>query len=350
MKPFPNIWTDGTIACFWLQGYLVQVPIKLGSNDNRAHVIRWLHHAWPFRVKVGKRGPRLVKADAKTEIQLHKVYSELVHGDAFVVEATDGNLLRWTPENIGPRRKPEKLATPAQQDSEVANQMWLRERDGSLEYIAQSLARGIKADQAQFSGAKEDLATSEQKTALENRAVALLTEWERRLAATKTRGDVDAERTEDHLEVEMPQDESVPDPRPESYPDCVVHLVPHHKNNTDDNAKAPRADEEDWMPTVHRWPESYDLTLAEFRDLLGSRTLNNPNSEFVLNSHGWYSPENGSLPIYVGCPKDIEQMSKDLQPQMPENGTSAVEGRDEPGKLATTCAPRKGLQSVITRD
>jgi hypothetical protein len=123
MKPFPNIWTDGTIASFWLQGYLVQVPIKLGSNDNRAHVIRWLHHHWPFRVKVGKRGPRLVKADGKTEIQLHKVYSELVHGDAFVVEATDGDLLRWTPENIGPRRKPESLATPAQQAKEVHNQI-----------------------------------------------------------------------------------------------------------------------------------------------------------------------------------------------------------------------------------
>ena len=57
MKPFPNIWTDGTIASFWLQGYLVQVPIKLGSNDNRAHVIRWLHHQWPFRVKVGSARP-----------------------------------------------------------------------------------------------------------------------------------------------------------------------------------------------------------------------------------------------------------------------------------------------------
>jgi hypothetical protein len=310
MKPFPNIWTDGTIASFWLQGYLVQVPIKLGSNDNRAHVIRWLHHAWPFRVKVGKRGPRLVKADGKTEIQLHKVYSELVHGDAFVVEATDGNLLRWMPENIGPRRKPEKLATPAQQDNEVANQMWLRERDGSLEYIAQSLAREIKADRAQFSGENEDLVTSEQEIAMENRAVTLLTEWERRLAATKTRGDVDAERTEDHLEVEMPQDESVADPRPESYPDGVVHHVPRHKNNTDDNAKAPRSDEEDWAPTVKSWPEYYDLTLAEFRALLGSRTVHDSSTEFVLNFHGWCSPEDGRPPIYAGRPKDREPGSK----------------------------------------
>jgi hypothetical protein len=310
MKPFPNIWTDGTIASFWLQGYLVRVPIKLGSNDNRAHVIRWLHHHWPFRVKVGRRGPRLVKADGKTEIQLHKIYSELVHGDAFVVEATDGDLLRWTPENIGPRRKPENLATPAQQDNKATNQMWLRERDGSLDYVVQALAREMKADQAQFSGENEDLLTSEQKIGLENRAVTLLTEWERRLAASMTRGDVDADRTEDHLEVEMPQDESVPDPRSESYPDGVVHLVPPHKNSTDDNAKAPRADEDDWAPTVNRWPEYYDLTLAEFRGLSESRTRQNPSTGFVLSFHGWDSSENGALPIYAGRPKDREPDSK----------------------------------------
>jgi hypothetical protein len=311
MKSFPVTTIDGdNMAVFYLDGYRIVVPAMLGSNDNRLHVIRWLHHAWPFRVKVGKRGPRLVKADGKSEIQLHKVYSELVHGDAFVVEATDGNLLRWTPENIGPRRKPEKLATPAQQDNEVANQMWLRERDGSLEYIAQSLAREIKADQAQFSGENEDLVTSEQKIALENRAVTLLTEWERRLAASMTRGDVDADRTEDHLEVEMPQDESVADPRPESYPDGAVHLVPNHKNNTDDNAKAPRADEEDWTPTLDSWPGYYDLTLAEFRGLLGSRTRQDPSTEFVLNCHGWHRPENGAFPIYAGRPKDREPGSK----------------------------------------
>jgi len=328
------------MAVFHLDGYRIVVPAMLGSNDNRAHVIRWLHHQWPFRVKDGIRGPRLIKTEDGKEIALHKVYSELVHGDAFVVEATDGNLLRWTPENIGPRRKPENLATPAQQDNEVTNQMWLRERDGSLEYIAQSLAREIKRDEAQFSGENEDLLTSEQKIDLENRVVALLTEWERRLAATKTRGDVDAERTEDHLEVEMPQDESVPDPRPESYPDGVVHHVPHHKNNTDDNAKAPRADEDDWTPAVYRWPQSYDLTLAEFRAALGSRTRQDSSTEFVLNFHGWHSPENGAPPIYVGRPKDIEQIPQDLQPRNPENGTSAVGGRDKPGKLATTCAPR----------
>jgi len=325
MKSFPvtTIYGDN-MAVFYLDGYRIVVPAMLGSNDNRAHVIRWLHHAWPFRVKVGIRGPRLVKADGKSEIQLHKLYSELVHGDAFVVEATDGDLLRWTPENIGPRRKPEKLATPAQQDNEVANQMWLRTRDGSLDYIVQSLAREIKRDQAQFSGANEDLLTPEQKIALGTRAVTMLTEWERRLAATKTRGDVDAERTEDHLEVEMPQDESVADPRPESYPDSVVHLVPPHKNNTDDNAKAPRADEDDWTPTANSWPGYYDLTLAEFRALLGSRTRHDPSTEFVLNFHGWYSPENGRLPIYVGRPKDIEQIPQDLLPRNPENGTSAV--------------------------
>jgi len=327
------------MAVFYLDGYRIVVPAMLGSNDNRAHVIRWLHHAWPFWVKVGARGPRLIKTQDGKEIALHKVYSELVHGEAFVVDATDGNLLRWTPENIGPRRKPEKLATPAQQDNEVANQMFLRERDGSLDYVVQALARDIKADQVQFSGANEDL-TSEQKTALENRAVTLLNEWERRLAASMTRGDVDADRTEDHLEVEMPQDGSVADPRPESYPDGVVHLVPHHGNNTDDNAKAPRADEEDWAPTVKSWPEYCDLTLAESRALLGSRTRQDPSTEFVVNSHGWYSPENGGLPIYVGRPKDIEQIPGNLQPRHPENGTSAVEGRDEPGKLATTCAPR----------
>jgi len=332
------------MAVFHLDGYRIVVPAMLGSNDNRAHVIRWLQHQWPFRVKDGIRGPRLIKTEDGKEIALHKVYSELVYGDAFVVEATDGNLLRWTPENIGPRRKPERLATPAQQDNEVANQMWLRERDGSLEYIAQSLAREIEGDQA-----NRDL-TSEQKIALENRAVALLTEWERRLAASMTRGDVDADRTEDHLEVEMPQDESVPDPRPESYPDGVVHLVTDHRNNTDDNAKAPRSDEEDWAPTAYRWPKHYDLTLAESRALLRNRTRHDPSTEFVLNSQGWYSPEDGRPPIYVGRPKDIEQIPQDLQPRSPENGTSAVEGRDEPGKLATTCAPRQGLQSVITRD
>jgi hypothetical protein len=231
-----------------------------------------------------------------------------VHGDAFVVEATDRNLLRWTPENIGARRKPEKLATPAQQNNKVTNQLWVRERDGSLEYIVHSLAREISRDQAQLLRANEELLTSEQKIALENRAVTLLTEWERRLAASMTRGDVDADRAEDHLEVEMPQDITVADPHPESYPDGVVHLVPHHKGNTDDNAKAPRADEDDWTPTVYRWPEYYDLTLAEFRDLLGSRTRNNPSTEFIFNSHGWYSPENGRPPIYVGRPKDIEQI------------------------------------------
>jgi hypothetical protein len=163
-----------------------------------------------------------------------------------------------------------------------------------------------------------------------------------------TRGEVDADRTADHLEVEMPQDESVADPRPESYPDGEVHLVLHHKSNTDDNAKVPRADEEDWTPTVFRWPEYYDLTLAEFRALLGSRTRSDPSTEFIFNSHGWYSPENGALPIYVGLPKDIEQIPRIYSKA--ENGTSAVEGRDKPGKLATTCAPRQGLQSVITRD
>jgi hypothetical protein len=306
MKPFPDIWTDGTVASFWLQGYLVQVPIKFGSNDNRAHVIRWLHHQWPFRVKVGARGPRLIKTQDGKEIALHKVYSELVHGDAFVVEATDGDFLRWTPENIGPRRKPEKLASPAQQDNEVTNQMWLHERDGSLEFVVQALGGESNRDRAQLLRGRLDLLTSEQKIALENRAVTLLTEWERKLAASMTRGDVDADRTEDHLEVEMPQDVRVADPRPKSYPDGVVHHIPDQKNKTDDNANAPRADEENWTPTVRSWPGYYDLTLAEFRALLGSRTRHNPSTEFVLNSHGWYSPENGSLPIYIGRPKDIE--------------------------------------------
>jgi hypothetical protein len=322
MKPFPDIWTDGTVASFWLQGYLVQVPIKLGSNDNRAHVIRWLHHAWPFRVKVGVRGPRLVKANGKTEIQLHRVYSELVHADAFVVEAADGNLLRWTPDNIRSRRKPEKLATPAQQGNEVANQMWLREHDGSLEYVLRSLARDLrgdlKGDLKQPLSANEDLLTSDQKMALGSRAVTILTEWERRLAATKTRGDVDAERTADHLEVEMPDDKLVGDPRPESYPDGVVHLVPHLKKYTDDNAIAPCADEEDWAPTVNSWPEYYDRTLAEFRASLGSRTRQDQSTEIVLNFHGWYSPKGGTLPIYVGRPKGIAQIPEDLQPRNPE--------------------------------
>lgn len=155
MRSFPvtTIYRDN-MAVFYLDGYRIVVPAMLGSNDNRLHVIRWLHHAWPFRVKVGPRGPRLIKTQDGKEIALHKVYSELVHGDAFVVEAADGNLLRWTPENIGPRRKPAKIVPPGSQANEVSNQMYHREQEGTLKRYIRQEAQLLKTSEGVLTSAQ----------------------------------------------------------------------------------------------------------------------------------------------------------------------------------------------------
>src|SRR5579871_2176981 len=126
MNTFPTIWTDGVTASFWLDDHCVRVPIKLGSPDNRAHVIRWLVHMFPFHVETGKKiRPQLVKKIDGKKISLHKIYARLIHGEDFVVDAVDGDLLHWTVENIGPRRKPGKIIPQGSQEHEAMKQMFL---------------------------------------------------------------------------------------------------------------------------------------------------------------------------------------------------------------------------------
>jgi hypothetical protein len=186
----------------------------------------------------------------------------------------------------------------------------------------------IKKDRAQFTRMmiEKGIISEDGGTSAQTLAVMLQTEVERQIAASMTRAVVDAQRTEDHLETEMPQDELIPETRTDRYPDGVVHTEPAHPVETDDNSNDPKADPEGWMPkpgpdSPSRY-EYYDTTLEEFRAGLG--LIDHPSTEFVLNFHGWYSPENGGLPIYVGRPKDIEQIPQGLQPPNPENGTSAV--------------------------
>lgn len=371
MKPFPDIWTDGTVASFWLQGYLVQVPIKLGSNDNRAHVIRWLHHQWPFRVKVGARGPRLVKADRKTEIQLHKVYSELVHGDVFVVEATDGNLLRWTPGNIGPRRKPEKIVPPGSQANEVKNQMYQREQEGTLKrYIRQ---------QAQLVKASDGVLTPGQLTEAQTKAALQAEKWERELAALRTREDADADRQQNN-EYQMTDPELVSDgvqERPARssrkpdmdavgidsklqaiYDEHVIHEFHGDEQRIQIALRQILADKTGLL----------EETLSQFRSKLGGRDRQDPGTERVLNFYGWYSPENGHLPVYEGritdkpWPCAVTFTNISTLPAEPGRGfkvsplesvqtvrVQICEGQAE--KMTTICASATpGLQSVITRD
>jgi hypothetical protein len=300
-KPFPNIWTDGTIASFWLQGYLVQVPIKLGSNDNRAHVIRWLHHHWPFRVKVGKRAPRLVKADGKTEIQLHKIYSDLVHGDAFVVEATDANLLRWTPENIGPRRKPAKIVPPGSQANEVSNQMYQREQEGTLKrYIRQ---------QAQLLKASEGALTSEQLADAQGKAVQQAEKWERELAAFRTRGDVDADRQRNNEDQVNGGGEAKPahNGRKPQADDKEIYSVEKAESDKQIAAEFHVDERRIQIALGQILADKTGLveeTLSQFRSKLGGRVRHDPATERVLNFYGWLSPENGHLPVYEGRIED----------------------------------------------
>jgi hypothetical protein len=303
MKSFPvtTIYGDN-MAVFYLDGYRIVVPAMLGSNDNRRHVIRWLHHQWPFRVKVGKRGPRLVKADGKTEIQLHKVYSELVHGDAFVVEATDGNLLRWTPQNIGPRRKPAKIVPPGSQANEVSNQMYQREQEGTLKrYIRQ---------QAQLLKTSEDVFTPERLAEAQAKAVEQAEKWERELAALRTRGDADADRqrnNEYQVNPELVNGGAGAKPahngRKPQADDKEIYSV--EKAEYDKQIAAEFHVDERRIQIALRQILAdktglVEETLTQFRSKLGGRVRHDPGTERVLNFYGWFSPENGHLPVYEG--------------------------------------------------
>jgi hypothetical protein len=307
MKSFPvtTIYGDN-MAVFYLDGYRIVVPAMLGSNDNRAHVIRWLHHAWPFRVKAGARGQRLIKTQDGKEIALHKVYSELVHGDAFVVEAADGDLLRWTPENIGPRRKPAKIVPPGSQANEVSNQMYQREQEGTLKrYIRQ---------QAQLLKASEGVFTPEQLAEAQAKAVEQAEKWERELAALRTRGDADADRqrnNEYHVNPELVSGgagaqpaHNVRKPNADDKEICSVE-----KAEYDNQIDAEFHGDERRIQIAQRQILAdktglVEETLSQFRSKLGGRVRHDSGTERVLNFYGWYSPENGHLPAYEGRVKD----------------------------------------------
>jgi hypothetical protein len=317
VKLFPTIWYRDNEAGFYLSEHLVRVPLKFGSNNNAEHVIPWLHRCWPFHVETGKKiRPQLVKKIDGKKVSLHKVYARLIYGDDFVVDAADGDLLHWTVENIGPRHKPGKIVPQGSQDHEAIQQMFLNvheqsapRRKTSFEWvtldfavISQEIARAIKKDRAETLRALEahGVIAADKMTDAQTLAVIMQTDWERRLAATRTRGDADADRTEEHLEAEMPQDELVPETRPERYPDGVMHVEPAHPVATDDAANDPQADPEGWMPepSVRSSYDYYSLTLEEFRAGLG--LIAHPGTEAVLRRHGWKTPANNHHPEYIG--------------------------------------------------
>jgi hypothetical protein len=228
-KPFPVIWYRDNEAGFYVGQHLVRVPLKFMSNDLRQHVMPWLVRLWPFHVTTIRDVPQLAKKIDGEKVLLHKLYAQLLHGDC-VVEANDGNFLNWTVENIGPRKKPDELATPAQQTKEVHNRMFVFENawDAKGRPLVEWIARVIKKDRAQFTRMmiEQGIITKDNGTSAQTLAVMLQTEVERKIAASMTRRDVDAQRTEDHLETELPYPDLVAETRPDLHPDGVTHKKP----------------------------------------------------------------------------------------------------------------------------
>jgi hypothetical protein len=126
------------------------MPFTFSSNDLRRHAIPWLYRLWPFHVTTIRNVPQLAKKINGEKVLLHKEYARLIHGDC-VVEAADGNFLHWSVENIAPRKKPDELATPAQQTKEVHNRMFVFENawDAKGRPLIEWVARLIKKDRAQ---------------------------------------------------------------------------------------------------------------------------------------------------------------------------------------------------------
>jgi hypothetical protein len=293
--PFPTIWTDGTIAAFWLKDHVIRVPIKLGSKDNREHVIRWLYHEWPFTVMTSTGTPMLVKKVNGEKILLHKVYAELF-GHTGPVEAKNGNFLHWSVENIGPRRQPDKIVSQAQQDHEVEQQMFLNlnQRDPYGLTAIQNLANMIARLPA-----NDELLTTDQSIGLITRAMTMQREAERILAATTfTRGKVDALRMEERQTFSMPRSERAPNPRPG--PDGECHVKPTRRckpsKEVEPRPKARQAIEDDDYNVdvydrsfIQRWRTSSVIRRRYEQSRLDSRPPRNMllQGPSLPNNHGW---------------------------------------------------------------
>jgi hypothetical protein len=225
-----------------------------------------------------------------------------VHGDAFVVEAADGNLLRWTPENIGPRRKPAKIVPPGSQANEVSNQMYHREQEGTLKrYIRQ---------EAQLLKTSEGVLTSAQLAEAQARAVQRAEKWERELAALRTRGDADADRQRNNEYQVTPEllnrgagAQPAHNGRKPQADDKEIYSV--EKAEYDKQIAAEfHVDERRIQIALRKILADktglVEETLSQFRSKLGARVRHDPATERVLNFYGWFSPENGHLPVYEG--------------------------------------------------
>jgi hypothetical protein len=310
VKPFPVTTICGEFAYFHLDGHLVVVPVCLGSNDNRKHVIHWLRAYWPFHVRHGRLVKRFTKQiegkRAETELHLHKLYADLVYRDIGYewsdVTSTGNNFLMWSPETIVPVRDPHASATNAEKEHEVDQQIREHQFDGSLNFI---LKYGAK-----FLRAQDDTLTPEQLTHLQ-------TEWvkaaERGLAASMDRDAVEFTNFNERRVSTMTAPELAVEHRPENHPDGVVHPRPFHSTKSPDmdghaNTTADTTDDADAL-FDHRitvrlendgcgW--SYRLkNRDEYRaDLQGH--WNDPSTEAVLNRHGWVTPVNGHRPTYEG--------------------------------------------------
>lgn len=229
MKAFPTIWYRDHEAGFYVGQHLVRVPLKFASSDVRLHVIPWLHRLWPFHVTTIRNMPQLAKKINGEKVLLHKLWAQHVHGDC-VVDAADGNFLHWSVENLGPRKKPQEFVTPAQQAKEVHNQIFKFENawDAKGRPLIEWVARVIKKDRAQFVREMLEcgLIAEDDGISAQTLAVVLQTAVELQIATVMKRSDVDAQRTEDHLETELPYPELVAEIRPDAYPDGVAHEKP----------------------------------------------------------------------------------------------------------------------------
>ncbi len=283
MKSFPTIWFQGNEAGFYLDDHLVRVPLRFGSNHKSLHVIPWLYRYFPFYVR--SRGGRcwLAKKIDGKEVQLHKIYARLLHGEGdFVVSAENGNLLHWTSANIGARRKPHKIVPAGSQESEVKKQMLLRKQEGSISYYVREHARLL--------GKLGGVLTSEELTAAKTESVLTAERWERELAARRTRGDADADRQQAKEDQPHPDYEKL---TPESDTRLIAKCAVTSSNHDSENDDADNF--EGWVPDA----VIQDITFEDFRASLNPARWE-AGTEKVLQRHGWRTPRNQHRPRYIG--------------------------------------------------
>ena len=336
-KPFPDIWTfPGSSECgFYIGQYLVRVPLKFGSNDLRYHVMPWLRRMWPFYVTVIRDKPQLAKKINGEKVLLHKLWAQHIHGDC-VVEANDGNFLNWTVENIGPRNKPEKLATPAQQAKEVHNQIFKFENttDAKGRPLIEWLALVIKKDRAQFTRMmiEQGIIAEDDGTSAQTLAVTLQTDVERKLAASMKRRDVNAQRTEDHIETELPFPDLVAEIRPDLHPDGVTHKKPTPSTRKATIEVDPRP-ERRWGAKEYD-VDSYDHSFKQRRrprGLYSTRSQDIHRVNFVLqgpsmrNDHG--------LPLACYCSACLENRQHPDLPRLRCSSYHKQNGQAPPASM-----------------